>query len=52
MIDVETTGLRSETHRIIELAVVTTDPWGPNGVFAGQTPLVGATGIEPVTPCL
>lgn len=28
VIDVETTGLSAGQHRIIELAVVTTDPWG------------------------
>nr|WP_246391116.1 exonuclease domain-containing protein [Nocardioides soli] len=28
VIDVETTGLRADTHRIVEIAVVTTDVWG------------------------
>jgi DNA polymerase-3 subunit epsilon len=28
VIDVETTGLRPDVHRIVEIAVVTTDPWG------------------------
>lgn len=28
VIDVETTGLSSSQHRIVEIAVVTTDPWG------------------------
>jgi DNA polymerase III subunit epsilon len=28
VIDVETTGLSADQHRILELAVVTTDPWG------------------------
>lgn len=28
VIDVETTGLSADEHRIVELAVVTTDPWG------------------------
>jgi DNA polymerase-3 subunit epsilon len=28
VIDVETTGLNAEQHRIVEIAVVTTDPWG------------------------
>ena len=28
VVDVETTGLRADSHRILELALVTTDPWG------------------------
>lgn len=28
VLDVETTGLSADQHRIIEIAVVTTDPWG------------------------
>src|SRR4051812_18668197 len=28
VIDVETTGLSASQHRIVEIAVVTTDPWG------------------------
>jgi DNA polymerase-3 subunit epsilon len=28
VIDVETTGLSADQHRIVEVAVVTTDPWG------------------------
>lgn len=28
VLDVETTGLNADRHRIIEIAVVTTDPWG------------------------
>jgi len=28
VVDVETTGLSAESHRVVEIAVVTTDPWG------------------------
>jgi DNA polymerase-3 subunit epsilon len=28
VLDVETTGLSASTHRIVEIAMVTTDPWG------------------------
>jgi len=28
VVDVETTGLSAQSHRVVEVAVVTTDPWG------------------------
>jgi DNA polymerase-3 subunit epsilon len=53
VIDVETTGLSAYQHRIIELAIVTTDPWGRVlgewGTRINPQGPVGATHVHGIT---
>jgi len=53
VVDVETTGLSAEDHRIVEIAVVTTDPWGRVldewGTRINPQGPVGATHIHGIT---
>lgn len=53
VIDVETTGLSADQHRILELAVVTTDPWGQVldewGTRINPQGPVGATRVHGIT---
>lgn len=53
VVDVETTGLSANQHRIVEIAVVTTDPWGRVldewGTRVNPQGPVGATHIHGIT---
>ena len=53
MVDVETTGLSAQQHRILEIAVIRTDPWGRVlGEWTQRTNPdgpVGATHIHGIT---